>query len=331
MTLIAPAVQAFFTTRLITQQAASPETISSYRDAIRLLAEFASARSGKPPSRLDFADVDHRCVAEFLDHLAAKRGNTDATRNNRLAAVRSMFAASVLAHPEHANDIAMVLAIPARKTTKSEVVFLRDDEADALTAAPDTQTRAGRRDQAIWATALGTGMRISELTSLTRASLDNAGKTLLATVVGKGRKQRTLPLPAATAQLLNQWLKETPGAPATPVFPNRIGGRMSRDAVEARLKQSVLTASEQCESIRAKHVTCHILRHTFAMKLIRAGIDVATIALWLGHESIETTKIYLHADLALKQQALDRIPQTAAVPVAPYKPDDDLLAYLQGL
>jgi site-specific recombinase XerD len=331
MTLIAPAVQAFFTTRLITQQAASPETISSYRDAIRLLAEFASTRAGKPPSRLDFADVDHKCVAEFLEHLTAQRGNTDATRNNRLAAIHSMFAASVLAHPEHANDIAMVLSIPARKTLKPEVVFLREDEADALTAAPDTRTRAGRRDQAIWTTALGTGMRISELTSLTRADLDTDRKPQLATVVGKGRKQRTLPLAAPVGELLNRWLEELPQAASAPVFPTRTGSRMSRDAVEARLKLSAATAEKQAPSITPKHVTCHMLRHTFAMKLVRADVDIATIALWLGHESIETTKIYLHADLAIKQRALDRIPPSASVPAAPYKPSDELLAYLQSL
>jgi site-specific recombinase XerD len=331
MSLFAPAVQSFFTTRLITQRSASPSTVASYRDAVRLLVQFASDRSGKPPSRLDFADVDHKCVTAFLGHLAEQRGNSPTTCNTRLAAIHSLFAASVLHHPEHADDIARVLDIPPRRTAQPEVTFLHDDEADALTAAPDTATKAGRRDQAIWATAIQTGLRISELVSLTRSSLDASRQTPLLTVTGKGRKERSVPLTGRTASLLTRWLGETPQEPNSPVFPTRTGTRMSRDAIEARLKLSVRTAQEDCPSIKSKRVTCHVLRHTCAMKLLSAGVDIATIALWLGHESIQTTKIYIHADLALKQRALERIPPEKSIPTSPYQPRDELLAYLQNL
>jgi site-specific recombinase XerD len=332
MTLFAPAVQAFFTTRLITQRAASPDTIASYRDAIRLLVQYASTRSGKAPSALDFADVDHKCVVEFLAHLAEQRGNSPATRNTRLAAIHSLFTASALAHPEHAADIALVLDIPGAKTVKREVVFLHDDEADALIAAPDTATKTGRRDRALWAVGIGTGMRISELISLTRADIDTTGKRPILTVIGKGRKQRSTPLIGLTAaNHLGRWLEEIPHTPTVPVFPSRDGHPMSRDAIEARLRLSVLTAAEHCPSINAQSVTCHTLRHTCAMRLLGAGNDIATIALWLGHESIETTMIYLHADLALKHRALERIPADREIPKDPYKPHDDLLAFLQRL
>ena len=332
MTLFAPAVQAFFTTRLITQRAASPDTVSSYRDAIRLLVKYASARSGKAPSALDFADVDHECVAGFLEHLADERGNSPATRNTRLSAIHSLFAASALAHPEHAGDIALVLDIPGARTEKREVVFLHDDEADALIAAPDPATRAGRLDRALWAVGVGTGLRVSELLSLTRADIDTAGKRPVLTVVGKGRKQRSTPLVgAAAASHLARWLDEVPDCPPSPVFPSRDGARMSRDAAQARLKLSVRAAQDHCPSIGAKRVTCHTMRHTCAMRLLWAGNDIATIALWLGHESIETTMIYLHADMALKERALERIPPDKGVPADRYRPDDELLAFLQGL
>jgi site-specific recombinase XerD len=331
VSLLAPAVQSFFTTRLITQRSASPNTVASYRDAVRLLVQFASGRSGKPPARLDFADVDHSCVTAFLTYLAEQRGNSPTTCNTRLAAIHSLFGASVLHHPEHAGDIARVLDIPPRKTAQPEVTFLRDDEADALTSAPDPATKAGRRDRALWATAIQTGLRVSELVSLTRSSMDAGRQTALLTVAGKGRKERSVPLTGRTAGLLDRWLEETPQEPDSPLFPNRTGARMSRDAVEARLKLSVRTAQGDCPSIRAKRVTCHTLRHTCAMQLLRAGVDIATIALWLGHESIETTKIYIHADLALKQRALERIPPERGIPASPYQPADELLAYLQSL
>ena len=332
MTVFAPAVQAFFTTRLVTQRAASPDTVASYRDAIRLLVEYAATRSGKTPSTLDFADVNHECVAGFLEHLATKRGNSAATRNTRLAAIHALFAASALTHPEHADDIAQVLDIPGIRTEKREVVFLREDEIDALIAAPDTNTKTGRRDRALWAVGVGTGLRINELTSLTRADIDNTGKRPILTVIGKGRKQRSTPLIGQTAaDQLTQWLQEIPDTPASPAFPTRDGHQMSHDAIEARLRQSVRTAAQHCPSIAAKHITCHTLRHTCAMRLLRAGNDIATIALWLGHESIETTMIYLHADLTLKLRALERIPDDKQIPTDPFQPGDKLLAFLQGL
>jgi site-specific recombinase XerD len=331
MTLIAPAVQRFFAVRLTAQMDASPKTVESYRDAVRLLLGFAADRAGKAPSLLDFADVDHQCVTEFLAHLADARGNSPSTCNARLAAVRSLFAASALYHPEHADDVARVLAIPARKTPKPDICFLRPDEAAALEAAPDASTKAGRRDRAMWATGVQTGLRVSEITALTRGDLTMTGPNRFLTVVGKGRKQRSVPFTARTVDTLNRWLREGGQAPTSPVFPNRSGGRLSRDSVEARLKLAVEAAARVAPSLKTKHVTCHVLRHTCAMNLVHAGVDCAVISLWLGHESMESTKAYLHADLALKQRALDRLPSAAAIPADPYLPDDPLMAFLQSL
>jgi site-specific recombinase XerD len=331
MTLIAPAIQAFFTTRLITQQGASAHTIRSYRDSIRLLTIYAASRSGKSPSSLTFSDINHDCVTEFLDHLATERGNSLATCNTRLAAVHALFTASALGHPEHANDIARVLAISGRKTVTPDVTFLLDDEASAIIAAPDTTTTAGRRDQALWTTGLQTGLRASELTGLARHDIHIHANNPHLTVIGKGRKQRSVPLTPRTIALLERWLQEIPTTPHSPVFPTRTHSRMSQDSIEARLKLTVNIASQTCPSLKTKHITCHTLRHTCAMTLLKAGVDSAVIALWLGHESIETTKVYLHADLDLKRLALERIPPQHHIPTAPYQPDDILLAFLQSL
>jgi site-specific recombinase XerD len=329
VTALAPTLQAFFTERLGRQRHASPQTVAAYRDAWRLLLAFACARTAKQPSALDIGDLDAPLVGAFLDHLEQVRGNSPRTRNARLAAVHSMFAYAALQHPEHAETIARVLAIPPKRFDRALVTWLTELELAALTAAPDTATWAGRRDRAMIALAAQTGLRVSELTSLTIADV-HLGTGPHVSCHGKGRKQRITPLSRTTVAVLRAWLAERRSDRAQPLFPNRTGGRLSRDAVEKRLARHAATAACASPSLKAKKVTAHTLRHTAAMQLLHAGVDTTVIALWLGHEQAETTQIYLHADLAIKEKALARTTPPDARP-GRYKPPDQLLAFLESL
>ena len=329
MTALAPTLQAFFTDRLIRQRHASGQTIAAYRDTWRLLLAFAATRTGKQPGQLGIDDLDAPLIADFLDHLERDRGNTPRTRNARLAAIHSMFGYAALQHPEHAQTIARVLAIPPKRFDKALVTWLTEDELGALLAAPDKATWAGRRDHTMITLAAQTGLRISELTGLTCGDV-HLGAGAHVSCHGKGRKERITPLAKPVITVLRAWLAERGSQPGAPLFPNRTGGRLSRDAVEKRLAQHVTTATGQCPSLKTKNVTAHTLRHTAAMRLLHAGVDTSVIALWLGHEQAETTQIYLHADLELKEKALAR---TTPPDVKPgrYQPPDQLLAFLEAL
>jgi integrase/recombinase XerD len=329
MTALAPTLQAFFTSRLIRQRQASPSTVAAYRDTWRLLLGYCSARTGKQPSDLQITDLDAPLIAAFLDHLEQDRGNSARTRNARLAAIHSLFGYAALQHPEHAELIARVLAIPPKRFDKALVTWLAEDELDALLAAPDKATWAGRRDHALILLAAQTGLRISELTGLTRSDL-HLGAGPHVSCYGKGRKQRITPLTKTTVTVLRAWLAEPHAQPGQPLFPNRTGGRLSRDAIEHRLAKHVTTAAGNCPSLKTKNVTTHTLRHTAAMRLLHAGVDTSVIALWLGHEQADTTQIYLHADLALKEKALARTTPPHTKP-GRYKPPDQLLAFLEAL
>ena len=296
MTALAPGLQAFFTDRLIGQRAASPNTIAAYRHSFRLLLSFASDRLGTPPSKLDIAMLDAPLIAAFLDHLEHDRHNTTATRNNRLAAIHSLFTYLALHHPEHAAGIQRVLAIPQKRTARTPVTYLTEPEVDALLAAPDKNTWTGRRDHAMFALTIQTGLRISELTALDCQDI-TLGTGANVHSIGKGRKTRRTPLIPTIRTILKAWLSERAGAPDDPLFPTSTGARLSRDAIEHRLAHHLQTAASNCPSIKAKHITMHTLRHTAAMRLLLAGNDIVVIALWLGHEQITTTQIYLHADM----------------------------------
>jgi integrase/recombinase XerD len=329
MTTIAATMQAFFTERLVRQRQASPHTITAYRDTLRMLLVFAARRAGTSPCRLDIADLDAPTIAAFLDHLECDRGNSVRTRNARLAAIHSLFGYAALRHPEHTADIARVLAIPAKRADQTIVTFLTHTEADALLAAPDLSTRTGRRDHALLMLALQTGLRASELTGLTCADT-HLGAGAHVSCHGKGRKDRITPLTTSTVTVLGAWLTERSGAPADPLFPTNRGGRMSSDALQQRLARHVTAAEQNCPSLATKNVSPHVLRHTAAMRLLQAGVDTTVIALWLGHENVNTTQIYLQADLALKQQALDRTTPPTSTP-GRYQPSDQLLGFLEGL
>ena len=329
MTSIAPTLQGFFTERLISQRRVSPRTIASYRDSLKLLLAFAQQRTGKPPTALDWADLDTELITAFLDHLETQRHNTTRTRNLRLTAIRSLFTYAALRHPEHAALIQQVLAIPAKRFAKQLISFLTEAEINALLAASDLTRWEGRRDRALLLVAVQTGLRVSELTGL------NCGDVTLGTgaslrCLGKGRKHRAVPLTTPTQAVLRVWMTERTGLPGQPLFPTRTGRRLSTDAVQRLVHQHAATAALRCPSIRPDKLHPHILRHSCAMTLLHAGVDTAVIALWLGHADIRSTNAYLHADMTIKQRALDLTTPTSAPP-GRYRPADPLLAFLESL
>lgn len=329
MTALAPTLQTFFTDRLIRQRNASPHTITSYRDTWRLLLGFAAERTGRSPSELDIADLDAPLIAAFLDHLEHDRGNTIRTRNTRLAAIHSLFRFAALNHPEHAGGISRVLAIEPKRCDHAIVNYLTDPEVDALLQACDQSTWTGRRDHTMLVLDVQTGLRISELIALTRGDVHLGAGPHIA-CHGKGRKDRVTPLTPTTRDVLRSWLKEVPSPPQTPILSTRQGRPMSRDAIEHRITLYTQRASTAHSSLANKTVTAHVLRHTAAMRLLHAGVDISVIALWLGHASSETTQIYLHADMTIKQKALDRTRPIGARH-GRYKPPDALLAWLEAL
>jgi site-specific recombinase XerD len=329
MTALAPTLQAFFTERLIQQRHVSPHTIAAYRDTVRLLLSYCSDRSGLAPSRLDIADLDAPRIGGFLDYLEHERGNSVRTRNARLAAIHSLFRFAALRHPEHAESISRVLAFPPKRHDQTLIRHLADDEVEALLHACDLSTWTGRRDRTLLLLAVQTGLRISELTGLTCHDV-HLGAGAHVACHGKGRKDRITPLTATTVAALRSWLAERAGQPTDPLFPARSGRQLSRDAIEHRITHYTTTAAQSFPSLQNKKVTAHVLRHTTAMRLLHAGVDTSVIALWLGHADIQTTQIYLRADLRMKEQALARTKPTNARP-GRYRPPDALLAWLEAL
>lgn len=326
---LATLLEGFFTRRLMTQRQASPHTIASYRDTFRLLLRFAQQRLRKAPSNLALEDLDAPLVLAFLDELEQCRGASARTRNLRLTAIHSFFCYAAFESPAHAAQVQRVLAIPSKRFARTLVNYLSRAEVDALLAAPDRSTWSGRRDHALILLAVQTGLRLSELTGLQREDL-SMGTGSHVRVLGKGRKERCTPLSKATRAVMIAWLREPLKVPGQPVFPNAQGGRLSSHGVHYLLAKHVTTASGTCPSLGTKRVTPHVLRHTTAMDLLQAGVEQALIALWLGHESIETTQQYLDANLALKEQVLARTTPPGAK-AGRYRPDDKLLAFLSSL
>src|SRR2546426_2697931 len=282
MSSLAPTLEAFFTQRLIDQRRCSPKTVASYRDAWLLLVNFAHRELSKAPSELQIGDLDAPLVGAFLEYLEAERHNSVRTRNARLAAIHSLFAFAALRHPEHAAVIQRVLAIPAKRFDRALVSFLTVDELEALLASPDRGGWIGRRDHALLLLAVQTGLRVSELVALTCSDLSLATGAHVR-CSGKGRKQRCTPLTSQAVATIGRWLQERAGSPDDPLFPSRRGGPLSTDAVEWLIAKYAAAAAERCPSLRAKHVTPHVLRHSCAMALRAAGVDISVIALWLGH------------------------------------------------
>ena len=330
MTSFAPLLQSFLTDRLISQRGASGNTIHGYRDTFRLLLTFAATSTGKRPSALGIDDIDAPLVAAFLDHLENDRGNQIRTRNHRLAAIHSLYSYAATRHPEHAATIQRVLAIPTKRQQRNLVSYLTPAEVDALLAVPDRSTWTGRRDHAMLLLTAQTGLRISELISLTISDV-TLGAAAHVRCVGKGRKQRITPMTTLTSDTLATWLAERRGTATNPLFPTRTGRHLSRDAIEHRITRYRTLAAEACPSMKTKHITMHTLRHSAAMRLLEAGVDVIMIALWLGHEQPATTaNLYLHADMTQKEQPIARVAPPGTTP-SRYLPPDPLLAFLEAL
>lgn len=322
-------VQRFFTERLANQMRASPNTVASYRDSFRLLLGFAAERLGRGPTDLQIADLDAELIGDFLCDSEGRRGNGARTRNARLAAIRSFFRYVAINEPQLLHHCQRILAMPAKRFEKRTIDYLTRPEIEAVIAAPDPSTWYGRRDRTLLLLALQTGLRVSELIDL------NCADAVLGTgahvrCMGKGRKERVTPLRTDCVTALRAWLAERGSVAPEPLFITNRGQRLSRDAVERLVRKHAASAAETCASLVGKHVSPHVLRHSAAMQLLLNGVDRTVIALWLGHESVETTQIYVHADIAMKEEAMAR---TVPVDVKPsrYRPDDQLLAFLEGL
>lgn len=327
-TSFATLLERFFIERLMRQRQVSPHTVSSYRDTFRLLLHFADRRLHKSPSDLALEDIDAPLITAFLDDLEANRKIKARSRNLRLTAIRSFFHYAAYEEPAHASQIQRVLAIPGKRCLKGLVNFLDRSETEALLAAPDQRTWYGRRDHALLLVAVQTGLRLSELTGLRREDM-HLGAAAHVRCVGKGRKERCTPLTKQAVMAMKAWAPELPKSTDW-LFPNAQGGRLSADAVQRLLTKYGRIACHACPSLKKKRVTPHVLRHTLAMTLLQAGIDRSVIALWLGHDSVETTQIYLDADLALKEKLLAKTIQGDQRPRL-FKPGDRLLAFLKGL
>ena len=322
-------IQLFFTDRLRKQLGVSPHTVAAYRDAFRLLLQFASERLTRAPSELRIEDLDASFLGKFLDHLEEVRGNCTRTRNNRLAALHAFFQYVSISEPELALHCQRVLAIPSKRHERGPVAFLTEEESAALVAAPNLDTWIGRRDRALLLLAVQTGLRNTELSSLRRQDVE-FGVGAHVRCFGKGRKMRCTPLRPDVTAVLKEWLSRQEAKADDPVFPSSNGGRLSADALQRLVAKHVTTAGKSCPSLADKKVTPHTLRHGAAMAMLRRGVDLCVIALWLGHESTETTQIYLHADMQLKEKALAHAAPSGAVPDR-FRPTDSLLAFLEGL
>jgi site-specific recombinase XerD len=329
VTSLAPLLERFFTQRLMQERRVSPHTIGSYRDSFRLFLKFAQQRLHKPPTTLAFEDFDAPLVSAFLDHLEKQRGVSVRSRNLRLTAIHSFFRYLAYELPTHSAQIQRVLAIPSKRFNRSLVRFLTRPEVEALLAAPDRSSWFGRRDYAFILTAVQTGLRLSEITAATRADLV-LGTGAHVRVIGKGRKERCTPLAKPTAAVLRAWLREPPRGNGQLLFPNSRGERLSVHGVKYLLAKHAATAARTCPSLKGKRVTVHLLRHTMALELLQAGVDRAVIALWLGHESVETTQIYLEATLAMKEHALAKTTPPHAHPRL-FRAGDQLLGFLNSL
>jgi integrase/recombinase XerD len=331
MTPLPPLLQAFFIDRLPRQRDASPHTIASYRDSFKLLLAFLRTQTGKQPSKLVLEDLDATAITAFLAHLENERGSSVRTRNARLVAIHSFFRFAAFKAPQCAEQIARVLAIPEKRHTSTLVSYLIEPEIDALLAAPDRSTWTGRRDHALLVLGVQTGLRATELAGLRRQDLQLQDGAWIR-CRGKGRKERCTPLTRETRQVLAVWLRELGGDPTGPVFPSRGGQHLTRGAIWRLVTKHAVAARDQCPSLTAKNITPHTLRHTAAMQLLRARppVDTATIALWLGHETLASTNKYVHADMELKRRALDRTTPPNVKP-GRYRPPDQLIAFLESL
>ena len=322
-------VQDFFCRRLIEQQGVSPRTVEAYRDTFRLLLAFLPQHLGKAVPAIALADLDAPAILAFLDHLEAHRGNGPRTRNARLATVRSFVQYAASRDPTAWPLTRRVLAIPAKRHTRPLLGYLTREEMQAILNAPEDSIWSGQRDRVLFAVMYNTGARVSEVIGLRRGDLAG-GEARSVQFRGKGRKDRVVPLWKQTAATLTQWSKRLSPGPDIPLFPNARGQPLSRSGVEDRLALAVGKAAQSCPSLRGKPVSPHTIRHTTAMHLLQAGVDLTVIALWLGHESPETTHQYVEADLKMKEEVLTKTKEISPAP-ARFQPKGKLLEFLDNL
>lgn len=322
-------VQAFFVEYLLNQKNASPRTVAAYRDAFRLLLRFIHETKGVQPAALSAADLDAPVILAFLDNIEQQRANCIRSRNARLAAIRSFFRFVQMQEPAGLAVASRVLAIPVKRTERKLVGYLTRSEIDAILSTADQTHWDGRRDHALLLTLYNSGARVSEIIGVRREDIALSAPASLK-LHGKGRKERAVPLWAKTAKVLRTWLQEPGDGFSDLAFPSARGRRLSRHGVSYLLSRAAGRAAPACPSIRGKRVSPHLIRHSTAMHLLQAGVDPAVIALWLGHESVETTHGYVEADLTMTENALGKLTPAGSAP-GRFKPADKLLAFLENL
>jgi integrase/recombinase XerD len=326
-TLVGPLLQFFFTDYLITQRRVSPQTIASYRDTFRLLLQFVDRETGIGPTALPVASLDAENILRFLDSLEKNRGNSVVSRNLRLTAIRSFYRMVAFRDPASAGIATHVFAIPLKRTDTKVRPYLTREEIEALLASIDRTQWRGRRDYALLLTLYNTGARVSEIAALKCNQVSIASKSYVQ-LHGKGRKDRMVPLWPRTAKILKEWFRELQTQPTTVAFPSIRGEPLTRFAIHLLLRKTV--AQTSCPSLKNKRISPHVLRHSTAMALLQSGVDIAVIALWLGHESIQTTNEYLHANMAIKENALAKL-QPVGKKFRRFKANDRLLEFLANL
>jgi integrase/recombinase XerD len=322
-------IQDFFCQRLIAQQNVSPQTIASYRDTFRLFFQYTQEKMNKEPASLQLSDMNAQLVLDFLDYLENERGNTQRSRNLRLAAIRSFMHYASYRDVESLSTVRTVLAIPLKRFDRSSFEFLSPDEVEAIIASPDKSTFSGHRDYVMFMTLYNAGARVSEIIRLQYKDLYLEDRAYII-IHGKGRKQRSVPLWKSTAKHMKEWCFHLSPKGTGPVFPNCRGRPLTRSGVEYRLRLAVKRASERFPALRNRRISPHTIRHTTAMHLLQSGVDITVIALWLGHESPVTTHMYVEADLDMKEQALKKI-QDPSLQSVRYQAKDSVLAFLETL
>jgi site-specific recombinase XerD len=323
-------LQQFFIERLMQQRHASPCTIATYRDCFRLLLAFGEERLRKRPANILLQDLNPTFILEFLEHLEKRRHNSIRTRNARFAAIRAFLHYAAAKEPSALAITQSVLAIPLKRFERPLVGFLPREQIQAILDAPDPGTWSGRRDRVMLSTLYNTGARVSELIHLRTTDLSFESSPAVR-ILGKGRKERQVPLWPSTARQIKRWLQgEKRSGPEQSLFPNRMGGVLTRTSVAERLELAAQKAARKYPELTQRRITPHVVRHSLAMHLLQVGVDISVIALWLGHESPATTHMYVEADLAMKERALKnlRAPQSTSVR---YRPPDRVLEFLQSL
>lgn len=322
-------LQEFFCQHLLNQRNVSSRTIASYRDTFRLLLQYVEKRRNKRPVDVTLNDLGAPCILAFLDYLEKERRNCIRSRNARLAAIRSFFRYTASKDPASLPTIQRVLAIPMKRFNRPLLGFLSTQEIQAILESPNVSSFSGRRDCVLFALMYNTGARVSEIAAL-RVGDVVLGRCPSVRLHGKGRKERTVPLWQNTARQLKQWMSGIDSKPDSPLLPNTCGQHLTRSGIESRLREAVRNASNKLPSLKARRISPHTLRHTTAMHLLQAGVDITIIALWLGHESPATTHLYIEADLTLKERALSKLDEPTAKRIR-FRPTDKLLQFLESL